>query len=52
MIRAFIFELGGTLVQTDKLKASSYAVAVQRLLRHPQSVQRVVEAYREIVGSL
>ncbi len=51
MIRAFIFDLDGTLVQTEKLKASSYAIAVQRLrgLSHPD--RRAIEAYREIVGA-
>ncbi len=31
VIRAFIFELDGTLVQSEKLKALSYAIAAQRL---------------------
>lgn len=38
--------------QTEKLKASSYAVAVQRLRGPAQPVQRPVEAYRGIVGGL
>jgi HAD superfamily hydrolase (TIGR01509 family) len=51
MIRAVIFDLDGTLVQTEKLKALSYAVAAQRLLKLPGPDQRAVEAYRKIVGS-
>ena len=31
MIRAIAFDLDGTLVQTEKLKALSYAMAVQSL---------------------
>ena len=30
MISAIIFDLDGTLVQSEKLKAQSYAIAVQR----------------------
>lgn len=51
MIRAFLFDLDGTLVQTEKLKASSYAIAVQRLLRLSEPDVRAIEAYREIVGA-
>ena len=37
MIKAIVFDLDGTLVQSEKLKAQSYAIAVQRLrgLREP-----------------
>ena len=31
MIRAILFDLDGTLVQSEQLKALSYAMAVQRL---------------------
>lgn len=51
MIRAFLFDLDGTLVQTEKMKALSYAVAVQRLLGLSQPDQRAIEAYREIIGA-
>ena len=51
MIRAFLFDLDGTLVQTEKLKALSYAIASQRLLGLDEPDQRAVEAYRAIVGS-
>ena len=30
VISAIIFDLDGTLVQSEKLKAQSYAIAVQR----------------------
>jgi beta-phosphoglucomutase-like phosphatase (HAD superfamily) len=51
MIRAFLFDLDGTLVQTEKMKALSYAVAVQRLLGLSQPDNRALEAYRQIVGA-
>ena len=51
MIRAIMFDLDGTLVQSEKLKARSYAIAVQRLLRLSEPDQRAIEAYREIVGA-
>ncbi len=41
MIRAMAFDLDGTLVQTEKLKALSYAIAVQQLVAwHDEAVQR------------
>ena len=50
MIRAMIFDLDGTLVQTEKLKALSYAKAVVDLC--PEEIQEaeVVEAFKEVVG--
>lgn len=50
MIRAMIFDLDGTLVQTEKLKALSYAKAVVDLC--PQEIQEaeVIEAFKEVVG--
>jgi len=50
MIRALIFDLDGTLVQTEKLKALSYAKAVVELC--PQEIQKseVIEAFKEVVG--
>ena len=51
MINAIIFDLDGTLVQSEKLKAQSYAIAVQRMRGMPEPEQRAIEAYREIVGS-
>ncbi len=46
-----MFDLDGTLVQIEKLKASSYAIAVQRLHGLSQPDQKAIEAYREIVGA-
>ena len=51
MIRAILFDLDGTLVQTEKLKALSYAKAVQRVRGLTEPDPRAIEAYREIVGS-
>jgi beta-phosphoglucomutase len=51
MIRAVVFDLDGTLVQTEKLKALSYAVAVQKLLDLPEPEPRAIEAYRTVIGS-
>ncbi len=51
MIRAIMFDLDGTLVQSEKLKAQSYAIATQRILGLPEPDPRAVEAYREIVGA-
>ncbi len=51
MIRAMAFDLDGTLVQTEKLKALSYAIAVQQLRGLPEPDARAIEAYREIVGA-
>ena len=51
MIKAIMFDLDGTLVQSEKLKAQSYAIAVERLRRLPGPELAAVEAYREIVGA-
>ncbi len=51
MIRAVVFDVDGTLVQTERLKAQSYAIAVQRLLGQARPDRRVVEAYGDIVGA-
>ena len=51
MIRAIMFDLDGTLVQSEKLKAQSYAIAAQRLLGSSEPDARAVEVYREIVGA-
>ena len=50
-IKAVVFDLDGTLVQSERIKAHSYAVAVQRLRGLAEPEPRVVEAYREIVGA-
>ena len=51
MIRAIMFDLDGTLLQSEKLKAQSYAIAAQRILGLPEPDPRAIEAYREIVGA-
>lgn len=50
MIRAALFDLDGTLVQTERLKALAYAQAVQTLSVTPISTQAVVEAFKAVVG--
>jgi beta-phosphoglucomutase len=50
MIRAMIFDLDGTLVQTEKLKALSYARAVVELCPHQIREAQVIEAFKEVVG--
>ncbi|HET7378534.1 MAG TPA: HAD family phosphatase [Gaiellales bacterium] len=47
--RAFIFDLDGTLVETERLKALSYAWAA-RELRPRLSEDEAVEAFAEFVG--
>jgi HAD superfamily hydrolase (TIGR01509 family) len=49
MIRAVIFDLDGTLVQTERLKALSYARAAVEL-RHDLTETDVVEAFKSVVG--
>ena len=51
MIRAIIFDLDGVLVQTEKLKARAYAMAVQQIRNLPEPDARAGEAYREVVGA-
>jgi len=50
MIQAMIFDLDGTLVQTERLKAISYAKAVVELCPHEVSEEQVIEAFKEVVG--
>jgi HAD superfamily hydrolase (TIGR01549 family) len=45
-----IFDLDGTLVQTERLKALSYAKAVIELCPHQVSKEQVIEAFKEVVG--
>ncbi len=51
MIKAIVFDLDGTLVQSEKLKARSYAIAVQQLRGLPEPAAEAIEAYRDIVGA-
>ncbi len=50
MIRAMIFDLDGTLVQTEKLKAISYARAAIELCPQDINEDEVLEAFKEVVG--
>lgn len=50
MIRAMIFDLDGTLVQTERLKALSYARAVVELCPHTVQENSVIEAFKDVVG--
>jgi beta-phosphoglucomutase-like phosphatase (HAD superfamily) len=51
MIKAFLFDLDGTLVQTEKLKALAYAIAVQLVRGLFEPDQKAIEAYRESIGA-
>ena len=50
MIQAFIFDLDGTLVKTEQLKALSYARAAVELCPHDVSEDDVIEAFKKFVG--
>jgi beta-phosphoglucomutase len=49
MIRAFVFDLDGTLVETEELKALSYARAAAEL-RPDLNEGEVTEAFKDFVG--
>jgi len=49
MIRAFVFDLDGTLVETEKLKALSYARAAKQL-RQDLDQDEVAAAFGDFVG--
>jgi beta-phosphoglucomutase len=50
VIRAILFDLDGTLIQTEKLIARSYARAVQKLSPEDVGEAVVFEAFKEVVG--
>lgn len=50
MVKAMIFDLDGTLVQTEKLKALSYARAAVQLCPHEIEESEVIEAFKDVVG--
>jgi len=49
-VKAIIFDLDGTLVQTEILKASSYAKAATALRPGSLEEDEVIEAFKEVVG--
>lgn len=51
MINAVIFDLDGTLIETEKLKARAYAKAAIELCPNQLSEEEVLEAYGDFVGS-
>ncbi|TKJ29974.1 MAG: hypothetical protein CEE40_06725 [Chloroflexi bacterium B3_Chlor] len=50
MIRAMIFDLDGTLAQTEKLEALSYALAVVDLCADQTTEAFVIDAFTDVVG--
>lgn len=50
MIRAIIFDLDGTLVQTERLKAISYARAAAELSGNGLAEEQVLDAFKDVVG--
>lgn len=50
MITTVIFDLDGTLVQTEKLKALSYARAAVDLCPRSLSEDEVIDAFKDVVG--
>jgi len=50
VIDTMIFDLDGTLVQTEKLKARSYAQAAVELCPDCATYDAVVEGYKDVVG--
>ncbi len=50
MINTLIFDLDGTLVQTEQLKAQAYTQVIQDLAEPRPAAGDVLEAYREVVG--
>ena len=50
MIKAVIFDLDGTLIQTEVLKATSYAVAVNELTQNTVKKEKVLDIFFQFVG--
>jgi beta-phosphoglucomutase-like phosphatase (HAD superfamily) len=50
VIKVIIFDLDGTLVQTEILKAKSYARAAKELSQGKIIENEVIEAFKEVVG--
>ena len=50
MIKAIIFDLDGTLIQTEVLKAHSYALAISELTEGEISKNAVLDMFNDLVG--
>lgn len=50
MIQCIIFDLDGTLVQTETLKAESYALATLGLCQDSVSKEEIIQAYQDLLG--
>ena len=50
MIQCILFDLDGTLVQTEILKAESYALATLDLCPDSITKDEIIQAYREVLG--
>jgi len=50
MIKAIIFDLDGTLIQTEVLKATSYAQAIQHLTQNSIQEKQVLDIFGKYVG--
>ncbi len=50
MIEAILFDLDGTLVKTEQLKAISYARAAVELCPHTLREEQVIESFKDVVG--
>ena len=50
MIKAMVFDLDGTLVQTERLKAMSYARAAIELCPFALTEEEAMAAFKEVVG--
>jgi beta-phosphoglucomutase-like phosphatase (HAD superfamily) len=50
MIRAVVFDLDGTLVQTERPKALSYGRAALALTGEAEAEERAIQAFKAVVG--
>ena len=50
MIKAVIFDLDGTLIQTEVLKATSYAIAINELTQNKVKKDDVLDVFYQFVG--
>ena len=50
-LRALVFDLDGTLVETEHLKARAYAELIRRLTGKPSDATAAIDLYRSIVGA-